>query len=104
MSAPEETPDRIVGAPGAEADFVDGLLAHINDEISVSPEPIEIETDLLLTAPTSLSRLVADRFDLVVLEPPIPLPTHGVGMLWHERFTKEPAHAWLRGVLKQLTA
>jgi len=33
----------------ADASFVGDLLAHINAEISISPEPIELETDLLLT-------------------------------------------------------
>ena len=44
MTAPDPTT-----ADRSDARFVEDLLAHINAEISISPEPIEFETDLLLT-------------------------------------------------------
>jgi DNA-binding transcriptional LysR family regulator len=47
-----------------------------------------------------LEPLAADD-GLVVLPPPLPLRGFGVFMAWHPRVQSDPAHAWLRSVIKR---
>jgi DNA-binding transcriptional LysR family regulator len=61
------------------------------------------KSDLILTAPTSLGLLLASRSNVITLPAPLPLPAHAITLLWHERFTREPGHAWLRDVLVEVT-
>jgi DNA-binding transcriptional LysR family regulator len=58
-------------------------------------------SDLLLTGPSMLIRYFADLVPLQVLTPPIELPTYPEEAYWHERFDEDPAHVWLRGVVKK---
>jgi DNA-binding transcriptional LysR family regulator len=60
-------------------------------------------TDLLLTGPSMLVRYFAELVPLQVLAPPIALPTYPEEMYWHERFDGDPAHLWLRQLVKQAT-
>ena len=60
---------------------------------------IVARSDLVLTAPTTLARLAPKKPEVVALSPPLRLPGHSVNLVWHERFSKDPAHAWLREVL-----
>jgi DNA-binding transcriptional LysR family regulator len=41
-------------------------------------------------------RLVASRRDLQIFEPPLDVPGFEMGMFWHERRHRDPAHRWLR--------
>jgi len=59
---------------------------------------IVARSDLILTAPAGLARL-ADPDLVVALRAPIPVPTHSINLVWHERFTRDPAHEWLRALL-----
>lgn len=63
---------------------------------------IVTKSDLVLTAPAALARLAPRAGSVIMLAPPLALPRHSVNLVWHERFTKDPAHAWLRGVLTEL--
>ena len=58
-------------------------------------------SDLLLTGPSLLIRYFAELVALQVLPPPIELPTYPEEAYWHERFDNDPAHAWLRKLLKE---
>jgi DNA-binding transcriptional LysR family regulator len=58
-------------------------------------------SDLILTGPSMLVRYFADLVPLQVLRPPIDLPTYPEEAYWHERFDEDPAHAWLRRLVKQ---
>lgn len=62
------------------------------------------KSDLILTAPTSLALLLSARSKVVALPAPLRLPTHAIQLLWHERFTNEPGHAWLRELMVEVTA
>lgn len=53
------------------------------------------DTDLVLTAPASLERVV-DPARVRSLPCPLEVEVHGIAMVWHERFGKDPAHVWLR--------
>jgi DNA-binding transcriptional LysR family regulator len=56
---------------------------------------IVARSDLVLTAPTALA-VAEPRSRVVAVLPPIPLPRHDVNLLWHERFSSDPAHLFLR--------
>jgi DNA-binding transcriptional LysR family regulator len=58
-------------------------------------------SDLLLTGPSMLIRYFAEIVPLQVLTPPIDLPTYPEEAYWHERFDDDPAHAWLRNLIKK---
>jgi DNA-binding transcriptional LysR family regulator len=58
-------------------------------------------SDLLLTGPSMLIRYFAELVPLQVLRPPIDLPTYPEEAYWHERFDEDPAHAWLRNLVKK---
>jgi DNA-binding transcriptional LysR family regulator len=62
---------------------------------------IVARTDLILTGPSMLIRYFAELVPLHVFEPPIELPTYPEEAYWHERFDEDPAHAWLRRLVKK---
>ncbi len=92
------------GTPGG---VVDELLAKLGKARHVALRvseflvaPLVVATsDLVLTLPERVARVFAESYGLRVLEPPFPVPTFAIWQIWHERRRKEPAHAWLRGVL-----
>lgn len=52
------------------------------------------QTDLVAVAPL---RLVKDRAErLRILTTPLPIPSYEMGMIWHDRSHRDPAHIWLR--------
>lgn len=59
-------------------------------------------SDLVLTAPSALRHLLPEESPLVMVEPPLALPQHGIALVWHQRFSEEPAHRWFRGLLTQV--
>ena len=58
-------------------------------------------TDLIITVPEVLAQQVMTD-DLVMKELPKALrtPRFTVSQIWHERFTQDPAHQWLRRLIK----
>ena len=62
---------------------------------------IVARSDLLLTAPGMLIRYFAELVPLQVLRPPIDLPTYPEEAYWHQRFHEDPAHTWLRNLVKK---
>jgi len=54
------------------------------------------QTDLVLTAPSLLARVAPRDGSLTWLDAPLRLPGHRMQVVWHERFTKDAAHIWLR--------
>ncbi|MFT7580804.1 MAG: DNA-binding transcriptional LysR family regulator [Myxococcota bacterium] len=61
-----------------------------------SAPQIIAESDLILTAPTSLARLLAVDTPLVCVRPPVPIEDHRVVLTWHQRLDNDPANRWLR--------
>jgi DNA-binding transcriptional LysR family regulator len=51
-------------------------------------------SDLIATVPERLVRERAKR--LQVLEPPLPVEGFTIGLVWHERTHRHPAHRWVR--------
>jgi hypothetical protein len=46
--------------------------------------------------------MLAMQEAVVMLEPPVALPSYSVKQHWHERFHADPANAWLRRTLSEL--
>jgi DNA-binding transcriptional LysR family regulator len=59
------------------------------------------ETDLIGLIPC-YGRPMADSLGLVTFEIPLRLPPFAVGLAWHPRHDADPAHAWLRGCVREL--
>lgn len=100
----------LVSPTGEGLGFVDELLAKrgLRRRIALrvphfhSALTIVAMSDLVLTAPTALVRLASTDIPVVALDPPLALPRHSVNMHWHERFSNDAGHAWLREMILQL--
>lgn len=100
----------LVSPTGEGRGFVDELLEKrgLRRRIALrvphfhSALTIVAMSDLILTAPTPLSRLASPHLPVVAFEPPLRLPKHNVNLLWHERFSNDAGHKWLRDTLLEL--
>jgi hypothetical protein len=57
---------------------------------------------LVLTAPSALAHVVPAQLPVVALAPPVRLPRHSINLVWQERFSSDPGHTWLRGVVAEV--
>lgn len=60
------------------------------------------ESDLILTGPASLANALGAA-GVTSCPSPVEVPPHAITMMWHPRFTADPAHRWLRDVLVDVT-
>jgi DNA-binding transcriptional LysR family regulator len=101
-------PHALVSPRGEGRSFVDELLAQqgLSRRVALrvphffSALAMVENSDLILTAPTALGRLLPARSAVVSVPAPLRLPRHALHMVWHERFSNEPGHAWLRNILQ----
>jgi DNA-binding transcriptional LysR family regulator len=56
-------------------------------------------SDLVLTLAERVARAFAAHLPITIFEPPLPLPTFTLSLVWHERLEADPGHAWLRRTL-----
>jgi DNA-binding transcriptional LysR family regulator len=63
---------------------------------------IVAQTELLVIVPRRLGDMLALQEDVIVLDPPIGLPSYSVKQHWHERFHADAANVWLRRTLCEL--
>ncbi len=68
----------------------------------LSVGPIVAGTDLVAVVPNNLAALVASHVPLQLVEPPLRIPGFDIAMGWHQRFHRDPANEWLRGVFVEL--
>ena len=61
-------------------------------------------TDLILTVATRTLANVPLGDMLVALEPPLTVAPFNYVQAWHNRFNQDPAHRWLRELVKQVSA
>jgi DNA-binding transcriptional LysR family regulator len=59
-------------------------------------------TDLVLTLPRRLAKIMVPVADVRVVEPPREIKGFSYFMAWHARLTSEPAHAWFREQLSKI--
>ncbi|QTE00430.1 LysR family transcriptional regulator [Streptomyces cyanogenus] len=113
----ELTPERFAGAAGhlivsrrgRQHGPIDDALAELGLERrvvgSVGTYPASLfvlrETDLIGLV-SQWGRPLADTLGLVAFEIPLRLPTVRLGLAWHPRHDADPAHAWLRGCVREL--
>lgn len=62
------------------------------------------DSDMILTLPSHLARLLAQRMPLALLDLPLQLTPMSPAMIWHERVHGDPAHAWVRQQLVEVAA
>lgn len=60
------------------------------------------ETDAIATLPATLLGAVAQKLGLRVFDTPIALPKIQISQYWHERFHRDPANRWIRGLFSEL--
>jgi DNA-binding transcriptional LysR family regulator len=59
-------------------------------------------TDLLAIVPQSYARSMASRWPVCVRALPGDAPQYDVQMVWHATAEREPAHLWLRALVRRL--
>lgn len=62
------------------------------------------DSNMILTLPSRLARLLAKRLPLALLDVPLQVAPISPAMIWHERFHGDPAHAWVRQQLVEVVA
>lgn len=62
------------------------------------------DSDMILTLPSRLARLLAKRLPLALLDLPLQVAPLSPAMIWHERFHGDPAHVWVRQQLVDVVA
>ena len=80
-----------------------GLERRVVGSVGTLPASMFVlrDTDLIgLTSSWGLP--MAAAFGLVTFEVPLELPPLPLGLAWHPRHEADPAHAWLRGVVREL--
>ncbi|MFJ9022693.1 LysR family transcriptional regulator [Streptomyces sp. NPDC102259] len=90
---------------------VDAALAELGLERRVVGTVGSLPSSLFVIRDTDLVGLntgwglpLAESLGLVSFEVPLPLPPLRLGMAWHPRHDADPAHAWLRGAVRDLVA
>ncbi|HZZ92423.1 MAG TPA: LysR family transcriptional regulator [Usitatibacter sp.] len=59
-------------------------------------------TDLVACVPRTLSRVLASRRDVRAVELPFAFEPLEIAQFWHERYQRDEAHHWLRGMVYEL--
>lgn len=106
-----EWPHLLVSPSGRGPGLVDsalaerGLARHVALRVPGfgTAAALVAASDLILTAPAALAR-VCEPLGVVERALPLPLPEHGVVLLWHRRFGSDPGHRWLRRIFEEVAA
>jgi DNA-binding transcriptional LysR family regulator len=54
------------------------------------------ESDLIALLPHKLAQHIAPKVGLTIYQAPMPIAPALIEMIWHKRYTANPAHKWLR--------
>ncbi|MDB2437869.1 LysR family transcriptional regulator [Hellea sp.] len=83
-----------------------GLKRHIALVMpTYGPTALILETtDLVLTCPKSIGRIMSETAGTTVLDCPLTAPFNmqSLNMIWHSRLGHHPATTWLRGILRDV--
>ncbi|WP_369148281.1 LysR family transcriptional regulator [Streptomyces sp. R44] len=80
-----------------------GLRRRVVASVGTYPASLFVLRDTDLVGLISeRSRSLAESLGLVTFEVPLDLPPLPVGLAWHPRHDADPAHAWLRGCVRDL--
>ncbi|MCI3276038.1 LysR family transcriptional regulator [Streptomyces sp. 7R015] len=82
-----------------------GLTRRVVGSVGTFPASLFVvrDTDLVGLVSSWTLPLVA-HLGLVTFEVPLPLPPLRLGLAWHPRHDADPAHAWLRGAVREVLA
>lgn len=64
----------------------------------LSLPPVIARSDLLVIMASRLAKAYAEMLPLKIMPPPVKLPSYDTRLFWHERFHRDPANRWLRGL------
>ncbi|MFH8934501.1 LysR family transcriptional regulator [Streptomyces griseosporeus] len=80
-----------------------GLARRVVGSVSTFPASLFVlrETDLVGLI-SSWGLPLARALGLVTFDVPLPLPPLRLGLAWHPRHDADPAHAWLRGAVRDV--
>lgn len=98
----------ITGKGGGRIDDVlkkEGLSRRIAVRIPhfLTISAVIANTDLIITVPELLAeQVMQDGLCVRPLPEPLETPSFTVSQIWHERFTADPAHMWLRRIVKSV--
>ena len=104
--------NHILVSPGGEGPGVvdrildqQGLRRRIALRVPQFATALEViaQSDLVLTAPSSL-RKCSPASTLASRPAPLDIPEHAITMIWHPRFTEDPAQRWLRKLMVDVAA
>ncbi|WXA92733.1 LysR substrate-binding domain-containing protein [Pendulispora brunnea] len=103
-------PHALVSPHGQAGAVVDIALARLGKRRRIAVEVphflaaphIVRQTDTVLTLTERVARTFAPSLDLVLIKPPLELPSFSMSMLWHERRRADPAHSWLRACVAEV--
>ncbi len=62
------------------------------------------QSDLIVTVPSRVAILFEQTLPIRILRPPLEIPGVVVQQLWHPRADTDKAHAWLRGLMREICA
>ena len=103
--------NHILVSPGGEGPGVvdrilheEGMQRRIALRVPHFATALEVlaQSDLVLTAPSSLAKC-SSASGLASRRAPLKIPEHAITMIWHPRFTEDPAHRWLRDLMVDVT-
>lgn len=103
-------PHALVAPLGNRGGFVDDALAelgHGSRRIALTvphfflAPPLIAASDLIITLPERVARIVCASHPLRSVPLPIKVPAFDVVLAWHERVHRDPANAWLRDQVLQ---
>src|SRR3546814_13226612 len=52
----------------------------------------------IVTMPKPIAVILAQELDMDIFQPPVELPDMEIYQYWHERYDRDPGHAWLRSI------
>lgn len=83
-----------------------GLTRHVALRVPhfLAGAMLVADSDMILTLPSRLARLLAKRLPLALLDLPLQVAPLSPAMIWHERFHGDPAHVWVRQQLVDVVA
>jgi DNA-binding transcriptional LysR family regulator len=98
--------DHVVVSPLGRPSHVDAVLAERGLERRIRRIVPFFNAGLIMAAATDYVLTVSDRAALAlapalglrIIEPPLPLSSYSLNLLWHPRLENEPANRWLRDV------
>ena len=94
--SPRGTVDEALAARGLSR-----RVARTVSNFLVAPHLVAREV-FVLTVSARIAALFAEDLGLVTRKPPIDVGSYGVSMAWHLRNDADPAHLWLRTVLRRV--